>query len=727
MSESDRVVSEPAAVQHLISGTEAPAARPVAEPLWKKCFAEFFGTAILVLFGDGAVHTAVLTGAQSGIWQVAIIWGVAVMLVIYAVGAVSGAHINPAITLAFAVRGKFAWSLVAPYIVSQMAGAFAAAALLLLLFNPFLTAKEKEKHVVRGQPGSQITATCYCEYFPAPGGLAGGTEPWTEEAQMKLDAMVSEPIACLSEIVATMFLALVVFALTDDRNTAAPAGRMAPAFIGLTVAFLISVIGPLTQCCMNPGARFRPSAVRLSGGLGLDRDSRPARHGLFDRVHNLADHRRAGGIASLRPRAAAVRWHRVKSSHAEPRRTSNGSHFRPCATGKRSLPVCIGAGAFQDTRPELQAFSVSARLRVARIECVCATLSLGRCGGKTMTRVRICIVLAAALVLWQLVFVTNNYCGDSQAAEPTAAKSPRPNVVIFLADDMGYSDCGCYGGEIATPNIDRLAAGGLRFTQFYNTARCWPSRAALLTGYYAQEVRRDSLPGVPGAGGNGVRPAWARLLPAYLKELGYRTYHSGKWHVDGPVLAGGFDHSYALYDYDRNFYPRQQSLDDHRLPPVKPGTGFYTTTAIAQHAIDILAEHQREFAGKPFFLYCCFTVPHFPLQAPPEDIALYKNRYIAGWDALRAERHDRMLKMGIVNCPLSKLDPEDWPRWNLSLRQLQQKIGPEEVGRGCAVGLAHRRAEKIPADQDSHSCSHGSPHGHGDRPRRGSTQSNACA
>lgn len=268
MSELDRIANEPTGGQHLITGTEAPAARPVEESVSKKCFAEFFGTAILVLFGDGAVHTAVLAGAQSGIWQVAIIWGVAVMMVIYAVGAVSGAHINPAITLAFAVRGKFSWSLVPPYIVSQVAGAFAASALLFLLFNPFLTAKEKEKHVVRGQPGSQITATCYCEYFPAPGGLAGGTEPWTEEAQMKLDALVSEPIACLAEVVAGMFLALVVFALTDDRNTAAPAGRMAPAFIGITVAFLISVIGPLTQCCMNPARDFGPRLFIYCAGWG---------------------------------------------------------------------------------------------------------------------------------------------------------------------------------------------------------------------------------------------------------------------------------------------------------------------------------------------------------------------------------------------------------------------------------------------------------------------------
>ncbi|MFO0908355.1 MAG: sulfatase-like hydrolase/transferase [Isosphaeraceae bacterium] len=113
-------------------------------------------------------------------------------------------------------------------------------------------------------------------------------------------------------------------------------------------------------------------------------------------------------------------------------------------------------------------------------------------------------------------------------ALPSLAAPPRPNVVMILADDLGFSDLGCYGGEIETPNLDRLAQGGLRFTQFTNTARCWPSRAALLSGYYAQQVNRD-----PGR----IRPKWAALLPELLKPAGYHAYHSGKWHVDGPVLA----------------------------------------------------------------------------------------------------------------------------------------------------------------------------------------------
>src|SRR5205823_855806 len=188
-----------------------------------------------------------------------------------------------------------------------------------------------------------------------------------------------------------------------------------------------------------------------------------------------------------------------------------------------------------------------------------------------------------------------------------------------------------------------LASGGLHFTQFYNTARCWPSRASILTGYYAQQVRRDALPGA-GGGANGKRPAWARLLPERLHPLGYRSYHSGKWHVDGKVLAGGFDRSYSLNDQDRYFNPQKHTLDDEPLPPVKlveprssrreeahsnsakesqsPLTsaatpGYYSTTAIAQYAIDMLAGHHNKNRDQPFFLYLAFTSPHFPLHALP--------------------------------------------------------------------------------------------------------------
>ena len=174
------------------------------------------------------------------------------------------------------------------------------------------------------------------------------------------------------------------------------------------------------------------------------------------------------------------------------------------------------------------------------------------------------------LILTTGTVILSILCGNKvQSAEPRSV----PNIVLILADDMGYSDLGCYGGEIRTPNLDRLADNGLRFTQFYNTARCWPSRAALLTGYYAQQVRRDTVPGVA-SGGKGVRPTWAPLLPEMLRSLGYRSYHSGKWHVDGQPLKNGFDHSYLLQDLGRYFHPRVHFKDDRKLPPVRADAGY---------------------------------------------------------------------------------------------------------------------------------------------------------
>jgi arylsulfatase A-like enzyme len=237
----------------------------------------------------------------------------------------------------------------------------------------------------------------------------------------------------------------------------------------------------------------------------------------------------------------------------------------------------------------------------------------------------------------------------------------KPNVLIILADDLGFSDIGCYGGEIQTPNLDRLATNGLRFTQFYNTARCWPSRAALLTGYYAQQVNRDPA---------RQRPTWAALLPDLLRPAGYRSYHSGKWHVDGPVLKGGFERSYLVVDQDRFFTPRNHQLDDRPLPQPKLEDGYYATTAIAQHARDWLIDHTAKHKEEPFFLYLAFTCPHFPLQAPADDVARYRGRFRDGWDVLRQRRHERLKKLGIVTCELSARHP-DVPAWS-SLSAEQQ-------------------------------------------------------
>jgi arylsulfatase A-like enzyme len=263
---------------------------------------------------------------------------------------------------------------------------------------------------------------------------------------------------------------------------------------------------------------------------------------------------------------------------------------------------------------------------------------------------------------------------DIRAAAPS-----KPNILLIVADDMGFSDAGCYGGDIATPNLDALAKNGLRFTQFYNTARCWPSRAALLTGYYAQSVRRDAMPGVPRSGAQGVRPAWARLLPEMLRAAGYRSYLSGKWHVDGKPTENGFDHAYVLNDYDHNFAPQRHAEDDHSLPPVAPGTGYYTGTAFADHAIKCLKEHAERYGDRPFFEYLAFTLPHFPLQAPPEDIARYRDKYWKGWDAVRRERFERQRRMKLVNTTLSALEREIGPPYDYP--DALKKLGAGEINR----------------------------------------------
>lgn len=241
----------------------------VEEPsLAKRCAAEFAGTGILIFLGLGVVMTSVLTGAQSGLWQVAVVWGAAVTLAIYAVGGVSGAHINPAITVALATWGRFPRREVVPYVLAQVAGAFVAAALLFVLFNPYLKERERAKGVERGGPGSEVTAMCFGEFFPSPGPLSNSEGPYSLDEHARLNALVSEPSAFLAEVLGTMVLAVVVAAVTDGRNPNSPRAGMAPAFIGLAVAALVSIFGPLTQACFNPARDVGPRVFTMLAGWG---------------------------------------------------------------------------------------------------------------------------------------------------------------------------------------------------------------------------------------------------------------------------------------------------------------------------------------------------------------------------------------------------------------------------------------------------------------------------
>ncbi len=264
-------------------------------------------------------------------------------------------------------------------------------------------------------------------------------------------------------------------------------------------------------------------------------------------------------------------------------------------------------------------------------------------------------------------------------AAPAAEPSPkRPNVLLIMADDLGFSDLGCYGGEIETPHLDGLAENGLRFTQFYNTGRCWPTRASLLTGYYPHSVRRDRVPGVR-SGGRGQRPQWAPLLCTPLSDAGYRSYHTGKWHLDGMPIASGFDRSYYLKDQHRFFNPTAHWQDDERLPAVEPESGFYGTIALADHVIECLQEHDREHADRPFFHYLAFAAPHFPLHALPEDIDRYRDAYTGGWETVRESRFQRMKSLGLVDAPLSKFMRDVGPPYDFP--DAMETLGAAEVNR----------------------------------------------
>ena len=289
-----------------------------------------------------------------------------------------------------------------------------------------------------------------------------------------------------------------------------------------------------------------------------------------------------------------------------------------------------------------------------------------------------CSILACWLGI-AIFFGTSMGVGSVGTERVLAADCP--NIMVILADDLGYSDLGCYGGEVSTPNLDRLAENGLRFTQFYNTARCWPSRAALLTGYYPQQVRRDTIAGVL-SGSQGTRPGWAPLISEIVRAAGYRTYHSGKWHVDGEPLANGFDRSYNLSDQNRYFSPQHHQEDGQPLPSVSPDQGYYATTAIADHAIRCLRDHQQSYAQLPFFHYVCFTAPHFPLQAPESDIDRYRGVYECGWDRVQELRGQRLLELGIVRHRVPQMERDLGPPYHYA--DVLEKTGAGEVNRPVA-------------------------------------------
>ncbi len=218
----------------------------------------------------------------------------------------------------------------------------------------------------------------------------------------------------------------------------------------------------------------------------------------------------------------------------------------------------------------------------------------------------------------------------------------RPNIVLILADDLGFSDLGCYGGEIETPNLDGMAANGLRFSQFYNCAKCAPTRTSILTGLYHQQTN-------VGQGSNCV------TIAEVLRQTGYTTLAAGKWHVGGTPMDRGFDRYFGMLGGACSYFVPDKTFRLDREPFTTNDERFYTTNAFTDYALEFLDEAGRK--DKPFFLYMAYNAPHYPLHALPEDIAKYRGKYMKGWDILRKERYERLIRLGLID-----------KRWAMSTR-----------------------------------------------------------
>lgn len=293
------------------------------------------------------------------------------------------------------------------------------------------------------------------------------------------------------------------------------------------------------------------------------------------------------------------------------------------------------------------------------------------------------------------------------AVVPANAK---PNVIVILADDMGFSDLGCYGSEIKTPNLDKLAAKGQRFTQFYNTARCCPTRASLLTGLYPHQAGVGHM--VQDKGFNGYRGKLndtCVTIAEVLKPAGYRTYLCGKWHVGEnkghwPVDRG-FERSYALVSGGTNYFrldpERTLAIDDRKITPPKD---WYVTDAITDNAVTFLKEHKK--ADEPFFLYLAYTSPHWPLHAHAADVKKYQGKYSIGWDELRKRRLAKMREMKLIDekWPLTARDAKvpawedakDKDEWDLRMAVYAAQI--DRMDQGIGKVLAQLEAMKATED-----------------------------
>jgi arylsulfatase len=291
-----------------------------------------------------------------------------------------------------------------------------------------------------------------------------------------------------------------------------------------------------------------------------------------------------------------------------------------------------------------------------------------------------------------------------------------PNIVVILSDDMGFSDLGCYGGEIATPNLDALAANGLRFTQFYNNARCCPTRASLLTGLYPHQAGIGHMMEDRGVDGyRGDLNARCRTIAEVLKPAGYQSLAVGKWHVtpfiapDGPKhnwpLGRGFDRFYGTIHgagsyYDPSSLVRDQTMISSYADPEYRPERYYYTDAIADQAVRFVGEQARDRRGQPFFLYVAFTAAHWPMHAPPEGIARYRGKYDGGYGPIRRARFEKAARLGLID-PNQPMSPAaaDWDavadkRWEAAgMEVYAAMVDRMDQGIGKLVAELHRTGQ----------------------------------
>ncbi len=249
----------------------------------------------------------------------------------------------------------------------------------------------------------------------------------------------------------------------------------------------------------------------------------------------------------------------------------------------------------------------------------------------------------------------------AQTAPTATSNAKAPNLIYILIDDMGFSDLGCFGGEIDTPNLDRLARGGLRFTQMHNDAMCVASRSSLLSGQWWPRA------------GMGIKED-RTTLPEMLREQGYRNGVIGKWHLNGNPVDRGFDHFFGFLGGFADHFTGHPSYRLNKEPFTDYGDDYYSSDAFSERAVDFIRDNVADDAEQPFFLYLNYQAPHNPLQAPREDIMKYRGRYLDGWQAIREARFEQQKALGIVpeDAELQPY-PQNLPDWD-SLSPAQQDL-----------------------------------------------------